>query len=79
MFRKTVIAAASVAALSATLFTATEASAKPWKAKKWHHHHHVGAGLALGVLGAAAFAAATTPRCYEVINRYGEIVTRCRY
>ena len=84
MFRKTLIAAAAVL-IAGTAFTATDASAKPmgWKGGKHHHHHHhgryVGPGLALGVIGAATIAAATAPRCYEVMNRWGEIVTRCRY
>jgi hypothetical protein len=83
MYRKSMIALAAVATVAATAFTATDASAKPlkWKGGYYHHHHGVGFGaaaLGLGIIGAATVAAAT-PRCYEVINRYGEIVTRCRY
>ena len=76
MFRKSMIALAAVAALGFTAFSATEASAKPWKGggwgKGWGYHHFHGHRLAYG------FAAmAVGPYCYEVVTRRGFIRTIC--
>ncbi len=84
MFRKSILALTAVATVAGAAFaTSTDASAKQmkfWKPYGYHYKHkHFVPGLALGVIGAATIAAATAPRCYEYENRWGEIVTRCRY
>jgi hypothetical protein len=83
MFRKSIIALVAIAGL-ATAFSATEASAR---GGRWHGGWHGGwsyrgigpaAAVGIGILGVAAIAAATAPRCFEVVNRFGEVRTVCR-
>jgi hypothetical protein len=52
MFRKSLIALAAVATVTAAALAPTAASAKPWK-KHWHGHGFYGYGIGAGLVGAA--------------------------
>jgi hypothetical protein len=86
------IAAGTLAALAITVGTLATSSteAHAWGKKGWGGKG-IGFGIAAGVIGAAAFAAATAPSygygevsCryverYDVFGRYLGTVKRCRY
>ena len=75
MFRKTTVALAATAIVTATALAPTAASAKWWK----HHHHHHGIGAAI-VLGSAILAsqAQQCPLAKQYyVNKWGHV--RVRY
>ncbi len=64
MFRKSLIALAALATVSAAAMAPTAASAKGWKGG-WHHHHHgYGYGIGLGLVGAGIAAEVAYSGCW---------------
>jgi hypothetical protein len=81
MFRKSMIALATIAALSTTALVSADAFAKPngggwgkgggW-AGAWHHHHF---GRSYGFYGFGGYE----PDCYQIVTRRGFVRTVCSY
>lgn len=65
MFRKSLIALAALATVTAAAMAPTAASAKGWKGGGWHHHHGIyGYGIGAGLVGAAIASEVAYSGCW---------------
>jgi hypothetical protein len=73
MIRKTLLATAALATLSAAALAPTTASA--WGKHGWGHHHGFGHGFGFYGAGYGVSYVDVVPSCYYVkkINRFGEV------
>ncbi len=64
MFRKSLLALATLATVTAAALAPTAASAKPFKGGGYHHHHGYAWGIGAGLVGAALVADAAYSNCW---------------